>query len=161
MFLLGNFVLHCGAPLVRDVHVLSVFLRFRLDRRLDEIPAMISLHVTDLRPQLFVLSLIDLVDTPHVQFRSLFEHFDKALPKFFISPKNPFFDLFEDYFTIQCNLYHFLQRNIQVSISRIILFPLIRGFHLRILFLNTFSVRLDTHTSTKRRNSDVIEFHER
>lgn len=73
MFLLGNFVLHCGAPLVRDVHVLSVFLRFRLDRRLDEIPAMISLHVTDLRPQSFVLSLIDLVDTPHVQFRSLFE----------------------------------------------------------------------------------------
>lgn len=63
MFLLGNFVLHCGAPLVRDVHVLSVFLRFRLDRRLDEIPAMISLHVTDLRPQSFVLSLIDLVDT--------------------------------------------------------------------------------------------------
>lgn len=101
MFLLGNFVLHCGAPLVRDVHVLSVFLRFRLDRRLDEIPAMISLHVTDLRPQSFVLSLIDLVDTPHVQFRSLFEHFDKALPKFFISPKNPFFDLFEDYSTIQ------------------------------------------------------------
>lgn len=142
MFLLGNFVLHCGAPLVRDVHVLSVFLRFRLDRRLDEIPAMISLHVTDLRPQSFVLSLIDLVDTYTTRTVSI------IIRAFRQSPAQIFH-------------INFLQRNIQVSISRIILFPLIRGFHLRVLFLNTFSVRLDTHTSTKRGNSDVIEFHER
>lgn len=142
MFLLGNFVLHCGAPLVRDVHVLSVFLRFRLDRRLDEIPAMISLHVTDLRPQSFVLSLIDLVDTYTTRTVSI------IIRAFRQSPAQIFH-------------INFLQLNIQVSISRIILFPLIRGFHLRVLFLNTFSVRLDTHTSTKRGNSDVIEFHER
>lgn len=77
MFLLGNFVLRCGAPLVRDVHVLSVFLRFRLDSRLDEIPAMISLHVTDLcAHNSFLLSLIDLIDTPDVGFRSLLAYFE-------------------------------------------------------------------------------------
>lgn len=54
MLLFGKFVLLGGASLVGNVHVLSIFLRLRLDRRLDEISAMISLYVTDLRPWSFV-----------------------------------------------------------------------------------------------------------
>lgn len=54
MLLLGKFVFVGGASLVGNVHVLSIFFRLRLDRRLDEISAMISLYVTDLRPRSFV-----------------------------------------------------------------------------------------------------------
>lgn len=54
MLLLGKFIFVGGASLVGNVHVLSIFFRLRLDRRLDEISAMISLYVTDLRPRSFV-----------------------------------------------------------------------------------------------------------